>query len=181
VASSHQILGNGYVWIRGDPLPELPPLPGFRVAPAAQETELLARLATLPVAEVSRRIDTGNVPYLAWIGDVPVAYGWSTANAVRDTGGPRQMILPPGYHYLWDFVTLPEWRGRGIYPRLLQAIFALDTGAAAFTIGHNATNTASRQGILRAGFRHTLDLVVLPGGDVQLLSVDGSLLPVDMG
>ena len=62
--------------------------------------------------------------------------------------------LPPGERYLWDFATLPEWQGRGVYPRLLQAIIRLEADAVQrLWIGHDADNDASRKGIERAGFQ----------------------------
>jgi RimJ/RimL family protein N-acetyltransferase len=60
--------------------------------------------------------------------------------------------LPPGNRYLWGFVTAPDWRGRGIYPRLLQAILAGDSDGDRFWIGHEPGNDASARGIHRAGF-----------------------------
>lgn len=33
-----------------------------------------------------------------------------------------RFAVPQADRYLWNFVTLPTYRGRGIYPRLLDAI-----------------------------------------------------------
>lgn len=49
--------------------------------------------------------------------------------------------LAPGDRGLWDFATLEGWRGRGIYPRLLQAILrAEEKNADCFWIGHRGDN-----------------------------------------
>jgi hypothetical protein len=179
MAALGQIMGNGYLWMRGDPLPPLDPLPGFRAGPTA-DVGLLATLAGLPAEEVQRRVTVGNQPYLAWIDDTATAYGWSGVGEMANAGPLTTMNLPPGTRWLWDFATLPAWRGRGIYPRLLQAILTFDTAAARFMIGHRVDNAASRQGILKAGFRHVMDTLLTPSGDWLLVSaVDGQ--PVTFG
>ncbi len=169
MARSIRILGQGYVWSRGDPLPELPTLPGFSAGPSTDHARL-ARMADLTVAEVTRRVvDERSQPYVAWMDGAPAAYGWSArpgAPAPRGLGP-----LPPDARWLWDFATLPEWRGRGIYPRLLQAILMLETDARQFWIGHVGGNEASRRGILKAGFRHVSNRVLLPSGEARMVSV----------
>lgn len=62
-----------------------------------------------------------------------------------------EFALGPKTAYLWDFATLPAWRGRGIYPRLLQAIVCAEA-ARQFWIMHAPENGASARGIRRAGF-----------------------------
>jgi hypothetical protein len=178
MAALRQIMGSGYLWAPGDPLPPLDPLPGFRAGPAAG-FGLLATLAGLPVEEIRRRVTDGNRPYLAWIDDAATAYGRSGVGEGAGAG-PLATNFPPGTRWLWDFATLPARRGRGIYPRLLQAILTLDTEATRFWIGQRAGNTASRQGILKAGFRHAANTVLTPGGEWLIVSaVDGR--PVTFG
>ncbi len=64
------------------------------------------------------------------------------------------MALTPSDRALWDFVTFEAWRGRGIYPLLLQAILRTEQSEAErFWIGHRADNDASKRGILKAGFQ----------------------------
>lgn len=173
MAALGQVMGRGYSWTRGDPLPRLAPLPGLRAGPTA-DLGLLATLASLPVEEVQRRVTVGNQPYLAWIDENPAAYGWSGVGEMPGAGPRLDTNLPPGTRLLWDFATLPAWRGRGIYPRLLQAILTLDTEAARFMIGHQVDNEASRRGILKAGFRHMADMVLTPSGDRLLVNpLDG--------
>jgi GNAT superfamily N-acetyltransferase len=179
MAELGQIVGHGYLWTRGDPLPPLDPLPGFRAGPTS-DVGLLATLAGLSVAEVERRVAAGNQPYLAWVDGTEAAYGWSGAGDLPTTGPRANMRFPPGTRWLWDFVTLPEWRGRGIYPRLLQEILTLDTEATRFFIGHRVDNVASRQGILKAGFRLLTNTVLTPGGERLIVSAaDGQPFRLD--
>jgi GNAT superfamily N-acetyltransferase len=97
--------------------------------------------------------------------------------------------LPPGERYLWDFATLPEWRGRGLYPRLLQAIIRLeDAGGQRLWIGHETGNDASRKGIERAGFRVVGAVHGVPGrlwmdpvGPAERSEAAACLLEVPLG
>ncbi len=152
-----------YTWWRGDPLPALEPLTGFRASPCA-DLALLARLHGMNEDEMAQRIADANHPYVAWLGDEPVAYGWAATVAFGVLDAGLHWELEPGERGLWDFATLPAWRGRGVYPRLLQAIFEQEADARSFWIGHLGENTASRRGICAAGFQMIGLTVVNAGG-----------------
>jgi hypothetical protein len=62
-------------WWRGDSVPELSLLPGFHVE-ASRDTHLIANITRLAPDEVEQRMHTGHQPYLAFIAQTPVAYGW---------------------------------------------------------------------------------------------------------
>src|SRR5512139_153841 len=115
----HSILAITYTWWRGDDLPLLLPLPEFRCERVV-DVPLLADLHNANLAKIEARLNDANTAYVAYIEDEPVGYGWSGANSVgvADVFWP---IAPPN-RGLWDFFTLQAARGRGIYPRLLQAI-----------------------------------------------------------
>ena len=51
-----------------------------------------------------------------------VTYGWValTAEPMGNTG--CSFDPPPGDAYLYDFATVPEYRGQGFYPALLRYI-----------------------------------------------------------
>jgi hypothetical protein len=158
-----------YAWWRGDPLPDLGVLPRFQAERAA-DLETLARVNRLDDAEVQRRVEAGHRPYLAWLGERPVGYGWSATTEASIGEQGIRLVLPPGNRYLWDFATLPEWRGQRMYPRLLQAILRAEQAEAErFWIGHDASNVASARGILAAGFHPAGDVVLLEDGAVVML------------
>ena len=146
-------------WWSGDPLPALPPLPGLRTA-VTDAVPRLARLADLDQAEVAARVAGGHRPYLAWLGAEPVAYGWVAGAGATIGELGVAFTLPRGDRYLWDFATLPAWRGRGVYPHLLRGIIAEETaaGAARLWIIHAPENPASARGIVKAGFTPVGDL-----------------------
>jgi GNAT superfamily N-acetyltransferase len=171
---SYQLLGYGYAWWSSDPLPLLPSRADVRVAPT-HDAVLVADLAGLNPEEIVSRMEQANQAYVAYVRDQPIAYGWSAAKLGAIYELDLVFEIPPGNRYLWDFATLPEWRGCGVYPLLLQAIFAQEQRAAQrFWIGHTADNHASRHGILKAGFQTIEALVSTSSRQLKILPIDGS-------
>lgn len=160
------IAGYRYTWWRGDVLPPLLPIPHFRVE-HLPDSPLLAQLHQLDVSIIQGRIRAGNQPYVAFLHDNPVAYGWVATQTER-IGTGLEWPLATQDRSLWDFVTLPAWRGQGFYPRLLQAILKIEvTQAERFWIGHTPENSASRRGILKAGFQPTIMGVITARGQTK--------------
>lgn len=115
--------------------------------------QLMARLAELDETEVVRRLDEGHHVFILRIDGEPAAYGWSATGPAHIGGLALALTVPHGERYLWDFVTLPAFRGRGLYPLLLQEMLRRQSAEAEwFWIGHEPQNDASRRGILKAGF-----------------------------
>jgi len=140
-------------WWRSDPAAGMAHLPGFE-AQLAGDYQLVAQLARLDLGEVLARVGGGHRPYIARLGGAPVAYGWAASRRASIGELGLDFAIPAGNCYLWDFATLPAWRGLGIYPRLIQAILAREAAQAdRFWIGHVRENSASGHGILKAGFR----------------------------
>lgn len=157
-----------YAWWRGDPLPALAPLAHFAAAAVETRDDVfrLAFLGATTAEAVGERRRGGNRAYVATVGREPAGFGWSAARSADIGELGITLKLTSGERYLWDFLTLPAWRGRGIYPHLLQAVIAreLGEGVDRFWIGHEAENAASARGILRAGFRPVGELLVLDPG-----------------
>lgn len=136
---------------------------------------LLARLADLPESEVVRRLEEGHDPFLMRIDGAPTAYGWSATGPAHIGGLALDLKVPAGERYLWDFVTLPPYRGRGLYPLLLKAIVRQQMGEAEwFWIGHEPHNLASRRGILKAGFRLAGYVWRVPDGQLGFVGAKGA-------
>lgn len=138
-------------WWASDPLIDLPPLSGFHVALAADDAQLAA-INHITVAEVEQRRYAGHRPYLGYVSETAVTYGWV---ATREASiGELNLVFPiaADARYLWDFATLPHWQGKGLYPRLLQAIVRAER-AERFWIIHAPENLPSGAGIQKAGFR----------------------------
>ncbi|HET8523371.1 MAG TPA: GNAT family N-acetyltransferase [Thermomicrobiales bacterium] len=180
-------IGLFYAWWRGDPLPALPSIPDLNLEPVVSE-RLLADMTGLDIEEIQARIGRGHQPWLASLGSDPVGYGWMATRRADIGELGITLHLPPGNRYLWNFVTEPDWRGRGIYPQLIQAMIAGDTAASRFWIGHDVDNFASARGIIRAGFQSTGtlyrrtdgDFVLLTEGPVDRAAAAAALLDVPM-
>ena len=161
-------------WWSGDTVPLLRPLPGFRVVRAWDDARL-AWLNQIPRSEVRRRRREDHRPYVGYMNGAPVAYGWvaTRQSSIGELG--LSFRLPPGNRYLWDFATLPEWQGRGIYPQLLQAILAEESATAGrFWIIQAPENLPSGAGMHKAGWLPVGELSFRPGGAVGLAPL-GSL------
>lgn len=146
-------MGLLWTWWVTDELPLLPPLPGLHVE-APRESARIAPIIRTPKESIDRDFKSGNQVYLAYLHNNPIAYGWS---ACHDSmfGQPSVHFHVPAHNlYLHTFVTFSQWRGQGIYPRLLQAILQhhRQRSVERFWIIHQKENTASLRGIAKAGF-----------------------------
>jgi GNAT superfamily N-acetyltransferase len=138
-------------WIE-DTFTPIASLPGFTAGPAFDSHEL-AEINRLTHAEVVDRRMNGHRPYVAQIDGQPVAYGWLAASKISIGELDIHVELPPDDRYLWDFATLPDWQGQGLYPRLLQSILEQESqNAKRFWIIHAPENLPSGVGMSKAGF-----------------------------
>jgi GNAT superfamily N-acetyltransferase len=138
-------------WWASDPLLDLTPLANFQVRLAKDDAEL-ATINRITLAEVAQRRRAGHLPYMGYVDGIAVTYGWV---ATREAAiGELNLVfpIPTMSRYLWDFATLPDWQGRGLYPRLLQAIVQTEQ-AEQFWIIHAPENLPSGAGIQKAGFQ----------------------------
>lgn len=166
-----------------DPLPPLD-LPQQLTTQPADSLDAISAQCGFTRLELERRVAEGHQPWLARIGDDLAGWGWMATRAAHIGGLELSLALPSGDRYLWDFVTLPEWRGRRIYPALIQAMMRADLAAERFWIGHDMANQASRRGILRAGMTdigavHASPdsaLVYVPHGPLELAAAGAALL-----
>ena len=137
---------------RDDPTSSLAPLEGMSVR-RELDAAAMASLQNRSVEEMSNRFAAGHRAYVAIVDDQPAAWGW-VATSTADIGElDARLTLNSDERYLWNFVTLPAYRGLGIYPRLLQAIVRAESAdAEQFWIGYAPENHASGAGIRKAGF-----------------------------
>lgn len=130
--------------------------------------------------DATRRLANDNKAFVAYYKGTPAAFGWMAMGKARIGELGHEFILPLGHRYLWNFRTLEEFRGLGIYPRLLQFIVAQESYKAnCFWIMHAPENTSSEKGILKTGFRfaghvsvrHAIQFITNEEG-VDIASVD---------
>lgn len=164
------VLGPFCAWWHGDPLSLFSPLPGWEVIPDAAD-ELLQSLTDSEASELQDRRRNGHRPYVALLNGKAVAYGWVATRTAEIGALGLSLVLSPGDRYLWDFFTHPDWRGRGIYPRLLRAVLGMEKDGERFWIGYDAPNVASARGIAKVGFQIVVQIVRLNNGSLALVPV----------
>ena len=153
-------------WWTSDPLMDLTPLSNFQVRRPADDAQLTT-INRITVAEVEQRRRAGHLPYVDYIDGTAATYGWV---ATREASiGELNLAFPIAADscYLWDFATLPNWQGRGLYPRLLQAIVQAEQ-AGRFWIIHAPENLPSGAGMNKAGFEFVGQLSFTLDGRVGL-------------
>lgn len=100
------------------------------------------------------RLELGHLPVCCRLDDRLVHVSWCASRSLRIDEVGRLWQLPDGECCVYDVVTAPEARGRGIYPAVLSWIRE-DAARRQFRrvwIYAESTNHASERGILRAGF-----------------------------
>ena len=151
-----------------DTLTPLASFPGF-TAGLAFDWHELAEINRLTYAEIIDRCNDGHRPYVARMDGQPVAYGWLATSKISIGELSINVELPPDDRYLWDFATLPNWQGRGLYPRLLQSILEQEIqNAKRFWIIHAPENIPSGVGMSIAGFEFVGQLSYTIDGKVGL-------------
>jgi len=160
-------------WWRGDHLPELAPLSNISIC-VSTDSQLIARLAEISLPEIAARFQAGNKLYLAYLDGLPVAYGWVAMREGSIDGLHLFFTIPAGNCYLWDFKTLPAWRGRGIYPHFLQLIIQQEQALDRFWIGYVPGNTPAFRAISKAGFQFLADMTITSGRASGLLLLTAS-------
>ena len=169
--------GSIYGWRRGWPLHDVAARPGGKVVvDPAPALPLIAEVVDIDETEAARRLATDHHVFLMYVDGVPAAYGWSASGPAEIGGLPLVFTVPPGERYLWDFKTLPPFRGRGLYPLLLQDILRNQAGEAEwFWIVHEPHNLASQRGILKAGFQLAGHVGRLNSGELDFVGAPEAL------
>jgi len=135
-----------------------------------------------PETSIREQFSLGHRPYLARLRTLPVAVGWSASGDADIFGGRLAFRVPPNDRYLYAFVTLPGWRGRGIYPYLLQTILRRESQEyQRFWIIHLLENRASRYGICKAGFRLAGAISSLAAGGYSLIPYERDIVRAHAG
>jgi GNAT superfamily N-acetyltransferase len=119
------------------------------------DVELLSTMGTTTVKEVVRRLANDHVAFVAYVNNLPAAFGWMARGKAFIGELNHEFILPYRHRYLWNFRTKEAFRGLGIYPALLQRIIELEESKTdRFWIIHAPENEASLRGIQKVGFRY---------------------------
>lgn len=123
------------------------------------DASVMAALQLRSLDVIQARFNAGHRAYVATLHGVPAAWGWVATESATIGELRIAFDIPHEARYLWNFVTLPGFRGRGIYPRLIEEIvLAESTDAEAFWIAYAPENHASGIGIQKAGFALVAEL-----------------------
>lgn len=101
--------------------------------------------------EIRLRFERRNTCYGFYSNADLAVVGWSSEDYLELDHG---VVFPcPSAVALFDFITLPEFRGRGLYTNALRHLLREDQlGAGSVYIAVDPNNTPSVKGIRRAGF-----------------------------
>ena len=143
---------------RDDLAPDLAPIAGLLVR-RENDPAVMAALQNRSEMEMAARFAAGDRAYIAVLDGEAAAFGW-VATRVASIGELNAAFgIPEGERYLWNFVTVRAHRGKGIYPRLVDAIVRAESSEAhRFWIAYAPENYASGAGIRKAGFATVAEL-----------------------
>jgi ribosomal protein S18 acetylase RimI-like enzyme len=110
------------------------------------------------------RFDGSRRCYVARVDGALAAYGWASFREEDISEIGLRFRLAPGDAYLWDFATLPAYRGQRLYPALLSHILRdlRAEGLRRAWIGANTESVESQKGIILAGFEPVADVFPPP-------------------
>ena len=165
-----KVVGLLWAWWLGDLFGPVTSLEGLRIS-STENTRELTQVFGYGIDELEKRFSSDHRAYAVSIDEKWVACGWS-ASGHTSFGVPEVCFtVPDGNSYLLDFITLPAWRGKGIYPWSLQAIISQElANTNRFWVIHEASNHASFRGIEKAGFSLVSEVCAVAGG-LSLLAV----------
>ncbi|HEV2236228.1 MAG TPA: GNAT family N-acetyltransferase [Ktedonobacterales bacterium] len=138
-------------------------LADFGEARPADASALAAALGPDGEGELRRRRAAGSRCFVARVAGTLAAWGWVSFGVEAIGELERSLHMRPGEAYCWDCVTLPAYRGRGLYTALLGHLAATLRGAGAMRlwIGASRANRPSVRGFAAAGFRPAVNLTYL--------------------
>lgn len=141
-----------YSFSYNDELLPLPELPGLTFT-GCDDPLFMSIMGQISLKEAQYRLLNDNRAYVAYLNDVPAGFGWMALGKAKIGELNHEFIVPQYHAYLWNFRVSSEFRGLGIYPRLLQYIIQKErVKTDHFWIMHAPENIASANGIIKAGF-----------------------------
>jgi hypothetical protein len=140
-----------YRFSQKNPLPEINIPSGLSIEESTDIT-LLSRLGDTSENEIISRFANDHLAYVAFLHGTPAAFGWMARGKAFIGEVAHELVLPIANRYLWNFRTLPQFRGLGIYPALLQFMIRHEKKGEHFWIIHAPENKSSMRGIIKAGF-----------------------------
>jgi len=112
--------------------------------------EVLAEEGEEYLAQIRQNFATGAVFWLGLIDNRVVAYQWTR----RGSKTKRYLVnILPQDIVIYATATFPQWRGKGIYPAMMQYIIEKElAGHGTAYVNCKVWNKPSIRGIIKAGF-----------------------------
>jgi len=165
-----------YTISNGDKLPPVKIPAGLKIE-VSTNVELLSMLGHTSGREVIQRLSNNHLAFVAYINNQAAAFGWMARSNARIGELNHEFMLPQKNRYLWNFRTLAEYRGFGIYPALLQHIMQHEGDHVnRFWIIHAPENKSSLKGITKAGFEYVGKLYAKANGRIALETTERAKL-----
>ena len=120
---------------------------------------------------VAARMARGCRPFAAWVDGGIAGYGWMSRE--REWIGELQLEIAPraGEGYVWNCVTLPEHRRRGIFHSLLIGIPAVLKRERLSRLWIGSVAMPAENAVGSAGFARALQFTAIKHADLIWLSV----------
>lgn len=129
----------------------------FRKIRGAGDKYFTKLLRAFPGNDFDERIrEPAKEGYIAFYGEQVAGYGWITREEFYIDELNYAYPLMEDEFFIYDCFISPQFRGRGIYPAMLQAIlrdYYLYKACRRACIGVASANRGSRRGVSKAGFR----------------------------
>jgi GNAT superfamily N-acetyltransferase len=127
----------------------------------------------LTATEVGHRLQGGSDAVVLTIANEPASTGWVSLEPTWIAESGLWIAPSPGEFYIWDCATRPQYRGQGLYPRLLRRIISdrYRQGDRLAWIGVSWNNWRSLDGIVEAGFRPIAAIVTWQVGPFVVRNV----------
>lgn len=124
------------------------------------DVSVLASLMNLEEQKIRKRFEEGNEAWVVKLDGRPVSFGWVGRNRVLIGELSKEIDIPKGNAYLWNFRTLEPHRGKGYYVQLLRTILETEEKICErLWIISAPENQSSYNGIIKAGFQPVGDIM----------------------
>lgn len=139
------------------------------------DVTLLVSLMNLDTQKIERRFQDGNEAWLVKLEDQPVSFGWLCRGKAGIGELSKEIEVPNGNAYLWNFRTLEPYRGRGYYAQLLSTILLTEEKfSERIWVISAPENQSSYNGIVKAGFQNVGEIIFNTKNEVVLMATSVS-------
>jgi hypothetical protein len=133
------------------------------------DVTVLSSLMNLDEQRIRKRFEEGNEAWIVKLDGTPVSFGWVGRRLARIGELSKEVEVPIGSSYLWNFRTLEPHRGKGYYVQLLRTILKSEESISQrIWIISAPENQSSYNGIVKAGFQPVGDIMFDHNNEVVL-------------